>query len=45
MRERLRHFRGQSVVESNGSGTKVYATLPLKTPLSTHQSNTQQDVA
>ena len=40
MQERVRHFRGDLVVESNGSGTKVYATLPLKTPLST-QSNTQ----
>ena len=40
MRERVRHFRGDLVIESNGSGTKVYATLPLKTPLST-QSNTQ----
>ena len=45
MRERVRHFRGDLVIESNGSGTKVYATLPLKTPLSTHKSNTQQDVA
>jgi PAS domain S-box-containing protein len=44
MRERVRHFSGDLVIESNGSGTKVYATLPLKTPLST-QSNTQQDVA
>ena len=45
MRERVRHFSGDLVIESNGSGTKVYATLPLKTPLSTHKSNTQQDVA
>ena len=44
MRERVRHFRGDLIIESNGSGTKVYATLPLKTPLST-QSNTQHDVA
>ena len=36
MRERVRHFRGDLVIESNGSGTKVYATLPLKTSLSTH---------
>jgi len=33
MRERVRHFRGDLVIESNGSGTKVYATLPLKTAL------------
>jgi PAS domain S-box-containing protein len=45
MRERVRHFRGDLVIESNGSGTKVYATLPLKTALSTHKINTQQDVA
>jgi len=45
MRERVRHFRGDLVIESNGSGTKVYATLPLKTAHSTHQSNTKQGVA
>ena len=45
MRERVLHFRGDLVIESNGSGTKVYATLPLKTPLSTQKSETQQDVA
>ena len=45
MRERVRHFRGDLVIESNGSGTKVYATIPVKTPLSTHNSSTQQDVA
>ncbi len=45
MRERVRHFHGDLVIESNGSGTRVYATLPLKTPLSTHKSNTQLDVA
>ena len=31
MRERVRHFLGDLVIESNDSGTKVYATLPLKT--------------
>jgi PAS domain S-box-containing protein len=45
MRERVRHFHGDLVIESNGSGTKICATLPLKAPPSTHQSNTQQDVA
>jgi len=45
MRERVRHFRGELVIESNGSGTKICATLPLTTPLSKHQSNTHQDVA
>jgi signal transduction histidine kinase len=32
MRERLRHFSGELVVESNASGTKIVATLPLKAP-------------
>jgi PAS domain S-box-containing protein len=45
MRERVRHFRGDLVIESNRFGTKVYVTLPLKTPLSMLQSNTQQNVA
>jgi signal transduction histidine kinase len=45
MRERVRHFRGDLVIESNGSGTKVSATLPLKTALSKLKSNMQQDVA
>jgi two-component system, NarL family, sensor kinase len=45
MRERLRHFSGQLVVESNSSGTKVYATLPLTTSLSPRKSNTQQVLA
>jgi signal transduction histidine kinase len=45
MRERLRHFRGDLVIESDGSGTKVNATVPLKTALSTHRSNTRQEVA
>ncbi|MGA8622460.1 MAG: PAS domain S-box protein [Candidatus Sulfotelmatobacter sp.] len=45
MRERVRHFSGDLTIESDDSGTKVYATLPLQRPLSTHKSNTQQDVA
>jgi len=32
MRERVRHFRGDLVIESNGFGTRVSATLPLKPP-------------
>jgi len=31
MRERVRQFYGDLVIESNGSGTRVYASLPLKT--------------
>jgi PAS domain S-box-containing protein len=45
MRERVRHLHGDLVIESNGSGTKVYATLPLTTLLSSRKSNTQRDVA
>jgi len=45
MRERVRHFLGDLVIESNDSGTKVHATLPLKTSPSTHKNNTQQDAA
>jgi len=28
--ERLRHFGGELVVESNGTGTKIVSTLPSK---------------
>ncbi len=45
MRERVRHFFGDLVIESDASGTKVYATLPLKTLPSTHKNHTHQDVA
>jgi PAS domain S-box-containing protein len=45
MHERVRHLCGDLVIESNGSGTKVYATLPLTTSVSPHKSKTQQDVA
>ena len=45
MRERVRHLHGDLVIESDGSGTKVYATLPLTTLLSPGKSNTQRDVA
>src|SRR5580692_8991703 len=45
MRERVRHFLGDLVIESNDSGTRVYATLPLKPRSSRDQSNTRQDVA
>jgi PAS domain S-box-containing protein len=45
MRERVRHLRGDLVIESNASGTKVCATLPLTTSLSSYKSTPQQDVA
>jgi len=44
MRERVRHFHGDLVVESDGLGTKVCASLPLKTLVSAHPSK-RQDVA
>ena len=43
MRERVRHLRGDLVIESNNSGTRVLATLPLTT--SPSKSKTRQDVA
>jgi PAS domain S-box-containing protein len=45
MRERVRHLRGDLVIESDDSGTKVSATLPLTTSFSPHKSNTEQVVA
>ena len=45
MRERVRHLRGNLVIESNDSGTKVYATLPITTSLPPHKSDTRQVVA
>jgi len=38
MRERVGQFRGNLVIESNGFGTRICATLPLNTPVSTHQT-------
>ena len=45
MRERVRHFHGDLVVDSDSLGTRVCARLPLKTLVSTNPSNMQQDVA
>jgi PAS domain S-box-containing protein len=45
MRERVRHLHGELVIESNGHGTKVYATLPVTRSLSPQRRNSQQDVA
>jgi PAS domain S-box-containing protein len=45
MRERVRHFHGDLVIESNGSGTRVYASLPLKARHTSDQGKTQQEVA
>ncbi len=43
MHERVRHLHGDLLIESDGSGTKVYATLPLATSFSPHKSNTEQE--
>ena len=40
MRERVRHFHGDLVIESDGSGTRVHAILPLTT-FSMHTSNSR----
>src|SRR4029077_1640590 len=45
MQERVRHLRGDLVIESNSSGTKIHATLPLKALVSTDKSITQQGAA
>ncbi len=45
MRERVGHFSGDLVIQSDATGTKISATLPLKTRNSKDQSTTQQDVA
>jgi len=45
MRERVRHLRGDLVIESDGSGTKIYATLPLKASRSPRERKTQKVVA
>jgi PAS domain S-box-containing protein len=37
MRERLRHFNGELLVESNDRGTKIFATLPSKPLPATEQ--------
>jgi PAS domain S-box-containing protein len=37
MRERLRHFNGELLVESNGTGTKISATLRSQVPPSKEQ--------
>jgi PAS domain S-box-containing protein len=45
MRERVRQFHGDLVIESNGSGTRIYASVPLKARHTSAQSKTQQEVA
>ncbi|HEX3821137.1 MAG TPA: PAS domain S-box protein [Candidatus Sulfotelmatobacter sp.] len=45
MRERIRHFHGELVIESSGSGTTVTATLPLKAAVPQNKSNMQQHTA
>ena len=45
MRERLRQFQGDLVIESDGSGTRVYASLPLKARHTSDRGTAQQEVA
>lgn len=45
MRERARQFHGDLVIASDGSGTRVYASLPLKARPARDQRNTRKDVA
>jgi PAS domain S-box-containing protein len=45
MRERVRQFHGDLVIESNGSGTRIYASVPLKGRHTSEQGKTQQEVA
>jgi len=46
MRERLRPFHGELTIESNALGTKISATLPVKTPPAKEQSTIpKRDVA
>jgi PAS domain S-box-containing protein len=43
MRERVRQFRGELMIESDAAGTRVHASLPLGTTrLSSDQNKTQQ---
>lgn len=45
MRERVRQFHGDLVIESNRFGTKICASLPLKAPVSTYQSDVKHGAA
>ena len=45
MRERVRQFHGDLVIESNSSGTRVYASLPLQARHAGEQSKIKQEVA
>jgi PAS domain S-box-containing protein len=45
MRERVRHFHGDLTIESDASGTRVYASLPLKARHTSDPAKTQQEVA
>jgi len=45
MRERVSQCHGDLVIESNSSGTRIYASVPLKARHRSDQSKTQQEVA
>jgi PAS domain S-box-containing protein len=42
MRERLRQFQGELIIESNALGTRILATLPAKTPSGNGRGEIQQ---
>jgi PAS domain S-box-containing protein len=45
MRERVSQCDGDLVIESDSSGTRIYASIPLKARHASDQSKTQQEVA
>lgn len=45
MRERVRQFHGDLVIDSNGTGTRISACLPLKARHTCNQNETRQEVA
>ena len=45
MRERVGQFQGELVIESDGSGTRVYASLPLKGRYTSEPSKARHEVA
>ena len=42
IRERIRSFQGELIIESSGAGTKVSAILPAKKSIVTDHSETQE---
>ena len=42
MRERVHQLHGELTIESNALGTRVFATLPVKTPSAKEQNTIPQ---